>query len=135
MDELDERLIDLLKDDSRTSYVHMADEVGTTEGTVRARVKRLQEDGVIRSFTIRTASRNIKALVEVQIEVNVDTSEIARQIMDMSPVETVYEVAGDADIVAVVDVMSVQELNTVIEAIRALGPTISTETRLVLNEF
>lgn len=135
MDEIDERLIGLLKEDSRTPNVQLAEEIGTTEGTVRARMKRLQEDGTIRSFTIRTASRNIKALVEVKIEVNVDTSQISSQIREMPQVEAVYEVAGDADIVAVVDVLTVKELNTVIEGIRSLGPTIATETRLVLNEI
>ena len=135
MDELDERLIALLKEDSRTPNVQLAEEIGITEGTVRARTKRLQEEGIIRSFTIRTATRNIKALVEVKIEVNVDTSQISRQIREMPQVEAVYEVAGDADIVAVVDVLTVKELNSVIEGIRSLGPTIATETRLVLNEL
>lgn len=135
MDEIDERLIALLKEDSRTPNVQLAEEIGTTEGTVRARMKRLQEDGTIGSFTIRTASRSIKALVEVKIEVNVDTSQLSRQIREMPQVETVYEVAGDADIVAVVDVHTVKELNSVIEDIRSLGPTIATETRLVLNEL
>ncbi len=135
MDEIDERLIALLKEDSRTPNVQLAEGIGTTEGTVRARMKRLQEDGTIGSFTIRTASRSIKALVEVKIEVNIDTSQLSRQIREMPQVETVYEVAGDADIVAVVDVHTVKELNSVIEDIRSLGPTIATETRLVLNEF
>jgi DNA-binding Lrp family transcriptional regulator len=135
MDDIDERLIALLREDSRTTNVQLAERIGTTEGTVRSRLKRLAEDGTIRSFTIRTASRNIKALVEVKIEVNVDTTEISRQIRDMPQVEAVYEVAGDADIVAVVDVMTVGELNTVIESIRSFGPTIATETRLVLNEL
>ncbi len=135
MDEIDERLIALLKEDSRTPNVQLAEEIGITEGTVRARLKRLSEDGTIGSFTIRTASRNIKALVEVKIEVNVDTSQLSRQIREMPQVEAVYEVAGDADIVAVVDVLTVKELNSVIEGIRSLGPTIATETRLVLNEL
>ncbi len=135
MDDIDERLIALLREDARTTNVQLAEEIGITEGTVRARLKRLSEDGVIRAFTIKTASRNIKALVEVKIEVNVDTSEVARQVHDMPQVETVFEVAGDADIIAVVDVLTVKELNTVIERIRSIGPTISTQTRLVLNEL
>ncbi len=135
MDEIDERLIALLREDARTTNVQLAEEIGITEGTVRARLKRLSEDGSIRAFTIKTASRNIKALVEVKIEVNVDTSEVARQVHDMPQVETVFEVAGDADIIAVVDVLTVKELNTVIERIRSIEPTISTQTRLVLNEL
>ena len=135
MDETDERLIALLKEDSRTPNVQLAERVGTTEGTVRARVKRMREDGTIRAFTVRTATRDIKALVEVQIEVNVHTSQIARQIMDMPAVEAVYEVAGNVDIVAVVDVMTMTELNDVIEEIRSHGSIVATQTKMVLNEL
>jgi DNA-binding Lrp family transcriptional regulator len=135
MDEIDERLIALLREDSRTPNVQLAEELGITEGTVRARIKRLSEDGIIRYFTIRTASRNIKALIEVQVEVNVHTSQIARQIMDMHEVEAVYEVAGAVDIIAVVDVMTMSELNDVIEEIRSHGSIIATQTKMVLNEL
>jgi DNA-binding Lrp family transcriptional regulator len=135
MDENDERLIALLREDSRTPNVQLAEEIGITEGTVRARIKRLLEEGIIRSFTIRTATRNIKALVEVQIEVNVHTSQIARQIMDMNAVEAVYEVAGAVDIIAVVDVMTMSELNDVIEEIRSHGSIIATQTKMVLSEL
>ncbi len=135
MDEIDERLIALLKEDSRTPNVQLAEQVGTTEGTVRSRIKRMRGDGTIRAFTIRTSSRNIKALVQVQIEVNVHTSQIARQIMDMPAVEAVYEVAGNVDIIAVVDVMTMEELNDVIEEIRSHGSIIATQTIMVLNEL
>jgi DNA-binding Lrp family transcriptional regulator len=135
MDETDERLIALLKEDSRTPNVQLAQQIGTTEGTVRSRIKRLRQEGTIRGFTIRTASRNIKALVELQIEVNVHTSQIARQIMDMPAVEAVYEVAGNVDIIAVVDVMTMQELNDVIEEIRSHGSIMSTQTIMVLSEL
>ena len=135
MDETDERLISLLREDARTPNVQLARELSITEGTVRARVKRLVEDGTIRSFTIRTASRNIKALVQVQIEVNVHTSQIARQIMEMPAGEAVYEVAGNVDIIAVVDVATMEELNDVIEEIRSHGSIIATQTTMVLNEL
>ena len=95
----------------------------------------MQEDGTIRSFTVRTMGRNIKALVEVQIEVNVHTSQIARQIRDMPEVEVVYEVSGNADIIAIVDVNSTNELNDAIENIRSHGSIIATQTKLVLNEL
>ena len=135
MDETDERIINLLKEDARRSYVSIAKELDATEGTVRARVKRLQQEGVIRNFTVRTASKNIKALIEVNIEVNVNTSDISARIRAMPEVEAVYEVSGDVDIVAIVDVMTTAEMNAVIERIRGLGPTMSTKTRLILNEL
>jgi len=135
MDAMDEEIIALLKKDSRMPYVSIAKRIKTTEGTVRSRVKRLQREGVVKAFTIRTASRNLKALIEIKIEVNVNTSDIAREIRKMPEVEAVYEVSGDVDIAAIVDVMSTPEMNAVIERIRGLGPTLSTKTRLILNEL
>jgi DNA-binding Lrp family transcriptional regulator len=135
MDSVDEKIISILKKNSRTPYVTIAKRLRTTEGTVRNRVKRLQEDGVIKTFTLKTASKNVKALVEVRIEVNINTSDISKRIKAMPEVEAVYEVSGDVDIIAIIDVMSTQELNDVIEGIRRLGSTISTETRLILNEL
>jgi len=135
MDSVDEKIISILKKNSRTPYVTIAKRLRTTEGTVRNRVKRLQEDGVIKTFTLRTASSNVKALVEVRIEVNINTSDISKRIKAMPEVEAVYEVSGDVDIIAIIDVMSTQGLNDVIEGIRRLGSTISTETRLILNEL
>jgi DNA-binding Lrp family transcriptional regulator len=135
MDAIDESIIALLRKDAKMSYVSIGKQLDTTEGTIRSRVKRLQADGVIKSFTIKTASKNIKALIEVKIEVNVNTSEISGMIRQMPEVESVYEVSGDADIIAIVDVMTTDEMNTVIERIRGLGPTLSTETRLILQEL
>lgn len=135
MDETDERIIALLKEDARRSYVSIARVLGATEGTVRARVRRLQQEGIIRGFTVRTSSKNIKALIEVNIEVNVNTSDISARIRAMPEVEAVYEVSGDVDIVTIVDVMTTAEMNAVIERIRGLGPTMSTETRLILHEL
>ena len=135
MDETDERIVALLKEDARRSYVSIAKVLGTTEGTVRARVRRLQQEGIIRGFTVRTSSKNIKALIEVNIEVNVNTSDISARIRDMPEVEAVYEVSGDVDIVTIVDVMTTAEMNAVIERIRSLGPTMATETRLILHEL
>ncbi len=135
MDSTDEKIIGILKRDARTPYVRIAKRLRTTEGTIRSRVKRLQREGVIRAFTVRTASKNIKALIELNIEVNVDTSEISAKIRQMPEVEAVYEVSGDVDIIVIIDVMSTTELNNVIERIRGLGHTLSTETRLILHEL
>jgi Lrp/AsnC family transcriptional regulator for asnA, asnC and gidA len=134
MDETDDKIIELLKKNSRASFVDIGKKMGVTEGAIRSRVNKLVDNGVIRQFTLRTASRNVKAIVEVKIRVNTNTSNVAERIMKIRGVETVYEVSGDDDIVAVIDVISTEELNTVIEEIRRFSDTLSTKTRLILKE-
>ena len=65
MDDLDRRILTILRRDSRTAYTEIADRVGTSEGTVRNRVERLIDEGIIERFTVATRTGNVKAMVEV----------------------------------------------------------------------
>ncbi len=134
IDNLDKRILEIMKKDSRCPYVDIADQLGVSEGTVRSRVHKMTEDGVIRGFTIKTNSKNVKALVEVSIDVNTDTEEIARRMSEYDGVTEVFEVTGDQDIIAIVDVESTQNLNDIIEKVRKYDNVLSTRTRLILKE-
>lgn len=134
IDHLDDKIIEILKKDSRRPFVEIANELEVSEGTIRSRVKKLFEEGVIQAFTIKTSSKNVKALVEVKIDVNVNTSDIADQIASFEGVSEVYEVTGEEDIVAIIDVTSSPQLNEIIERIRRYDNVESTRTRLILKE-
>jgi Lrp/AsnC family transcriptional regulator for asnA, asnC and gidA len=134
IDNLDERIIEILKKDSRKPFVEIADELKVSEGTIRSRVRKLLEDGVIQSFTIKTSSKNVKAIIEVKIDVNVNTSEVAANIAKFDGVSEVFEVTGEEDIVAIIDVTSSPQLNEIIERVRRFDNVLSTRTRLILKE-
>lgn len=134
IDNLDKRILEIMKKDSRCPYVEIAEKLGVSEGTIRSRVHKMTEDGIIRGFTIKTSSKNVKALVEVRIDVNTDTEEIARKLSEYEGVTEVFEVTGDQDIIAIVDVESSQSLNEIIERVRRYDNVLSTRTRLILKE-
>ena len=134
IDNLDKRILEIMKKDSRCPYVEIADKLGVSEGPVRSRVHRMTEEGIIRGFTIKTSSKNVKALVEVKIDVNTDTEAIARELSTYDGVTEVFEVTGDQDIIAIVDVESSQSLNEIIERVRRYDNVLSTRTRLILKE-
>ena len=134
IDNLDKKIIELLKKDSRCPFVEIANQLGVSEGTVRSRVNKMSEEGIIRGFTIKTSSKNVKALVEISIAVNTDTQEIARELASYDGVTEVFEVTGDQDIIAIVDVESSQHLNDIIERVRRYDNILSTRTRLILKE-
>lgn len=135
MDDLDRAILRILKDNARESFVHMAEVLGTSEGTVRARLKRLSDEGIIKKFTIQTAGSNVKALIEVRIETNIQTSNVSGEIQKWDGVERVWEVTGEHDIVVIVDVASTNELNDIVERIRQYKEVQSTRSRLILREY
>jgi len=134
IDNLDKRIVDILKKDSRCPFVDIADKLGVSEGTVRSRVHKMIDDDVIRGFTIKTSSKNVKALVEIRIDVNTETEDIAKELTGYEGITEVFEVTGDQDIIAIVDVESSQKLNDIVEHIRHYDNILSTRTRLILRE-
>lgn len=134
MDDVDRKIIALLREDARASFTAIAEKVGTSEGTVRARVRRLVDDGTIRQFTVRTAGSHVKALVEVAVTANVHTSDVAKRIRQWEGVDAVWEVTGDNDILVVADCPTTADLNAIIDRIRDVPGTQATRSRLVLKE-
>ena len=134
MDDVDRKIMGILRDNARESFTNMAEAVGTSEGTIRARVKRLVDEGTIRKFTIRTAGSNVKALIEVSVTNNVNTAEVAAKIRAWDGVESVWEVTGENDIVVVADCPNTSDLNAIIDKIREVPGTQATRSRLILKE-
>ncbi len=134
IDHLDERIIEILRKDSRRPFVDIANQLKVSEGTIRSRVRKLIDDNVIQSFTIKTTGKNVKAIIEIKIDVNVNTAEVAGEISKYEGVSDVFEVTGDEDIIAIIDVNSSPQLNDIIEKIRRFDNVQSTKTRLILKE-
>lgn len=133
-DALDDRILHHLRLDGRAPYTEIAEAVDTSEATVRSRVRRMEEDGIIQQFTVRIRGANVRALVEVGIETNVLGDDVADQVLELAGVEEVWELTGDWDLVALVNVDSTQGLNDVVDGIRRIKPARATRTRVILNE-
>lgn len=134
MDDLDRRILDVLRRDSRTPYTEIADRVGTSEGTVRNRVEQLVADGTIERFTVTTRTGNIKAMIEVGVAVDVNTSEVSKRMAEWPEVDFVWQVSGEQDVVLVVDAADTEAVNDLITQTRELDEAVSTKTRLILDE-
>jgi len=134
MDDLDRQILDILRRDARTPYTEIAEQVETSEGTVRNRVERLLEEGVIERFTVSTRTGNIKAMIEVSVKVNVHTTEISERMAEWDQVDFVWQVSGEEDVVLVVDAADTQAVNELITRAREMDEVENTKTRLILDE-
>ncbi len=135
MDELDRQILDILRRDARTPYTEIADQVGTSEGTIRNRVERMVDSGVIDRFTVATRTGNVKAMIEISVDVDVHTGGLTEQMAEWERVDFVWQVSGEDDIVLVVDAADTSDLNELISRARELEEVMSTKTRLILDEW
>ena len=78
---------------------------------------------------------DISAMVMLEVESHVYTSAVVRRLRSFSNVSNIYEVTGDHDISAFVNVENVAALNNLIEEIRTVQGVKRTETRMVLKKY
>ncbi len=134
MDDLDRRILSILRRDARTPYTEIADRVGTSEGTVRNRVDRMTDEGVIERFTVTTRTGNVKAMIEISVEMNVNTAAVGERMIEWEEVDFVWQVSGEDDVVLVVDAVDTRAVNELITKAREMDEVKSTKTRLILDE-
>ena len=136
MDETDKKIIKILKDDGRAGYAEIGNQVGLSEGAVRKRIKILTDERVIRKFTVKIGvAEGAEAITLLATNPAYPTQEVSKHIQQIPNVETVYEVTGEYDIVAVISGMNVVEVNECIDKIRRVEGIMKTNTMIVLRSW
>jgi DNA-binding Lrp family transcriptional regulator len=136
MDGKDRQIIKILKDDGRAGYGAIGAQVGLSEGAVRKRIKTLTDESVIRKFTVKVGGgEGAQAITLLATNPAYPTQEVSKKIQAIPNVETIYEVTGEYDIVAVISGMNVTEVNECIEKIRRVEGIMKTNTMIVLRSW
>jgi Lrp/AsnC family transcriptional regulator of lysine biosynthesis len=134
MDEVDRKILKILRDNARITYVDIGRTVGLSEGAVRNRVQTLVDSGVIKRFTIDVAtSIGVRALTMISINPSTPTSNVSKAVKGIPDVEIIYEITGGYDIVAVVSSPNIEGINHCIESIRGIDGVVGTNTMIVLR--
>jgi len=60
MDDLDKKIVGILRKDARTSPADVAEKLGVSRKTVYNRINRLSEDGTIKAYTILLGGKDAK---------------------------------------------------------------------------
>ena len=102
LDDLDRQIISILQYDGRTPFTTIAGELGTTEGTVRRRVKQLTENGLMQIVAIVEAHNmgfDEAAMIGISVQSNL-VSSVAEEIAKLPEVSYLFQAAGDFDLIA-----------------------------------
>ncbi|MDK2796199.1 MAG: hypothetical protein PWQ22_1609 [Archaeoglobaceae archaeon] len=72
IDEIDLKIINILKEDSRVSISEIARELNLSRQTVKSRISRLEKEGIIEKYTVKIASSLEDAKSSVYLLVETD---------------------------------------------------------------
>ena len=133
-DELDQKIIEILKKNSRESNVAIAKAVGLTEGAVRRRIGNLLTRGVIKRFSLELASGN-EIFAIVMAKSKGDTKRMLADVLATGIPKEAYEISGEFDACIVISGNSMEEIDREIDKIRKCASVAGTKTFMSLHSW
>lgn len=120
LDDIDRRIVEILVEDARVSLKELAQRVGLSSPSASERLKRLEERGVIRGFTIdvdpAALGYTLQAIVRIRPlpgKLHV-VQDLIQQIPQFSECD---KVTGDDCFVARLHIRSIDELDKILDQI------------------
>ncbi len=138
MDDLDQQLIALLRQDARLSVADLAHKLRVSRGTVNNRMRKLEDQQVIVGYTVRLRPEaqieRIRAWMGVQVEGNT-TRQVVASLLGEPGVVALHDTNGRWDLLAELEADSTAGLSKVLERIRLIRGIRNTETSIHLATY
>jgi DNA-binding Lrp family transcriptional regulator len=138
MDDLDHQLIAQLRQDARMSVADLAHRLKVSRGTVTNRIRKLEDEQIIVGYTVRlkpdAEPERIRAWMGVLVEGN-QTRRVIASLLGEPGVSALHDTNGRWDLLAELEVRSMNELSDVLERIRLISGIRSTETSIHLATY
>ena len=136
MDSADIQIVAELRRNARISLSELSQIVGLSRVTVRARIARLQEQGIIVGFSVVLSQdieeQQIRSLMMLAIEGR-GADRIARTLRGMAAVRAIHSTNGKWDLIVELGTQTLPALDAVLVHIRQLDGVSISETNLLLS--
>src|SRR4030042_2994977 len=138
LDILDLKIVKCLTEDARCTYKKIAEETGVSEATVKNRIDKLMDEGIIKKFTVimdyHKLGRAIKAFIGLKIQ-PAKLQEIVEDIQKNPDVHVLYRTSGDVDLLIEVIFEQMEDLNKFLEKELALDGILGTVVTIVIGPY
>jgi DNA-binding Lrp family transcriptional regulator len=131
-------LISLLRQNARESVATLAGKLGVSRGTVTNRMDRLEREGLIVGYSVRlrpdVQPDVLRAWMSIEITGN-DTRRVMASLLGEPGVAALHSTNGRWDLLAELQVASLEALSQVLERIRLIKGISNSETSIHLESF
>ena len=136
MEEIDRRIVSLLSRNGRMSFTELARQAGLSVSAVHQRVRRLEQDGVIKGYVAvfdpDDVGLPLTAFVSIKPFDPAAPDDAPERLSGLTAIEACHSVAGEENYILKVRVASPTELEDLLQQIRTLA-NVSTRTTVVLS--
>ncbi|WP_062204934.1 Lrp/AsnC family transcriptional regulator [Aureimonas sp. AU12] len=136
MDDIDRRLVTILRHDGRRSISDIALELALSRATVRARIERLEGRGEIVGYTVvlraDAVAMPVRGLTMVEVEGRM-LDRVVDALVGFPEIGAVHTTNGKWDLVLEISAGSLTDLDAVLRRLRLVAGITASETTLLLS--
>ena len=133
---MDQQLIGKLRENARRSTSEIARELGVSRSTINSRIKRLEETGVIKGYTLEYGEDYASQLVSAHVLIKVNqklTTRTNRDLHQVPQIRAVFAISGDYDLIAEIETESTASLSQILDLIGNFEGVERTNSSLILE--
>ncbi|MBI3027631.1 Lrp/AsnC family transcriptional regulator [Candidatus Woesearchaeota archaeon] len=146
MDEKDEKILNLLRENSKLTTHQISKKLLVPITTIHNRIKKLENEGIIKRYTLeidnKKLGKTIAAYINIAVDykllkqINMSQHELMKKIKKDEAVEEAAMVTGGTDILIKIRVKSMDDLDKfVTRHLRNFDGIEKTQTMIILNEL
>lgn len=135
LDRLDWRIVEALQRNARISNTELGKQIGLSQPAVAARIRRLEELGVIEGYSARINPGLIGRGISAMVRIRTTHAEIKRCLSAfeaMPEIVEAYRVTGEDCFIVRIVVQEMAQLETAIDTLARFGPV---TTAVVLASY
>ena len=132
----DELLLSQLRDNARASTADIARKLGLSRTTVQNRIARLEQQGVIRGYTVRVDDELERNRIRAHILITLRPKQmnaVVKSLQAMHEVRVLYSISGGHDLIAMAVTASVGEMDVLTDRIGAIEGVERTNSSIILS--
>lgn len=136
MDGTDEKILNILVDNSRLSYRQIAVKAGVSVATVMHHVQRLEKEGIIKKYTAQLDYDKLGFDVQVLIDLRISKGklfQVEKKIAIHENVYSIYDHTGQSDATIIAKFKNRRAMDNFLKLIQSYDFVERTETKLILN--
>jgi len=117
MDEIDIKIIELLRNDGKITLRELKNVIGISEPAIQKRINKLVEEGIIKKFTVEIDEKKIGYSISSFLGIDTDPEsfiEVQNKLKEMPEIRKLYLTSGEHSIIAYVECRDQREFSELV---------------------
>lgn len=138
LDQFDRQILEALQGNARLSNLELAQRIALSHSAISRRIKRLEDEGVIRGYSARidreATGESVRAFVGVARQPTVPAMDVAEALKKMPGVASCWIISGDYDVMIEIAARDMAAFSSImLDHVQTARGVAATRSMLVLS--